>query len=58
MYILTIVADAIIDEQFVQACVLIGDTLMANPIAGWLRGYCLLFLYPAGATNVNVMTQR
>jgi len=31
-------------------------TLMANPIAGWQRG--CYFLFPAGTTNMNVMSQR
>jgi len=38
--------------------VCLWDTLMANPIAGWQRGYCLLFPFLEGATYMNVISQR
>jgi len=56
IYILTIVVDAIIHGWFsLYKHVCVWDTLMANPIAGLQKCY---FLCLAGATNMNVMSQR
>jgi len=56
IYILTIVVDTIIHERFsLYKHVCLWDTLMANPIAGLQKCY---FLFLAGATNMNVMSER
>ena len=48
IYFLTIVVDAILmDGLVLYKHVCLWDTLMANPIAGWQRGYCLLFPFLA-----------